>query len=367
MTSGWRTTTWGDVVTLQRGFDITKSQQVLSGAIPVVSSGGISSYHSEAMDTGPGVVIGRKGTLGKVHYIDGPFWPHDTTLWVKDFKGNDPRFVYYALRSLDPANMNVGSASPTLNRNHVHLLPVNWPILRSEQESIADVLSTLDDKIASNERHVRAIERLMLTLVEQVSGLVPLSELAVQSTAACKPADFANLVAHFSLPAYDDGARPEIAPASSIKSNKFVLSRPCVLFSKLNPRIPRIWNVPAVSQWMALASTEFVVLEPKGIDSSLLWAAASQPDVSVALQQKVAGTSGSHQRIKPAELLDVLVPDVRGLSAVESAAVGSLGATCEQCRTETQSLARIRDEILPLLMSGKVTVRAAEELVGDVT
>ncbi|EMK3566187.1 restriction endonuclease subunit S, partial [Salmonella enterica subsp. enterica serovar Meleagridis] len=84
----------GEQVILQRGFDITKKDQV-EGNIPVVSSGGISSYHNEAKISGPGVVLGRKGSLGTVFYIDGPYWPHDTTLWVKDFKNNNPIFVYY--------------------------------------------------------------------------------------------------------------------------------------------------------------------------------------------------------------------------------------------------------------------------------
>ncbi|HHA2074368.1 TPA: restriction endonuclease subunit S, partial [Enterobacter ludwigii] len=68
-------TTIGEQVTLQRGFDITKKDQV-EGNIPVVSSGGISSYHNEAKVSGPGVVLGRKGSLGTVFYIDGPYWPH---------------------------------------------------------------------------------------------------------------------------------------------------------------------------------------------------------------------------------------------------------------------------------------------------
>src|SRR5438128_9572680 len=90
---GWEATTIGEVITLQRGFDITKAEQ-RPGAVPVVSSGGVSSYHDSAAVTGPGVVIGRKGALGTVFYLEGDYWPHDTTLWVKDFHGTDPRFAY---------------------------------------------------------------------------------------------------------------------------------------------------------------------------------------------------------------------------------------------------------------------------------
>jgi type I restriction enzyme, S subunit len=95
MSESWRSTTIGDVITLQRGFDITLKDQE-TGNVPVISSSGITSYHNKAIRKGPGVVIGRKGTLGTVFYSENDYWPHDTTLWVKDFHGNDPKYVYLA-------------------------------------------------------------------------------------------------------------------------------------------------------------------------------------------------------------------------------------------------------------------------------
>ena len=100
---------------------------------------------------GPGDVIGRKGTLGKTFYMPEDYWPHDTTLWVKDFKGSHPRFIYYFFVNLDVMGLDVGSANPTLNRNHVHPLPVRWPEDYDEQVRIADLLGAFDDKIAVNE------------------------------------------------------------------------------------------------------------------------------------------------------------------------------------------------------------------------
>jgi type I restriction enzyme, S subunit len=79
----WKKGVLQDLVFFQRGFDITKAEQQ-PGEYPVISSSGITSYHSEAMVSGPGVIIGRKGTLGSVHYSEGDYWPHDTTLWSKD-------------------------------------------------------------------------------------------------------------------------------------------------------------------------------------------------------------------------------------------------------------------------------------------
>ncbi|MBI5746036.1 MAG: restriction endonuclease subunit S [Nitrospirae bacterium] len=104
MAGEWRDTTIGEQATLQRGIDITKAEQ-RSGNIPVISSGGISSYHDTAQVRGPGVVLGRKGVVGSVYYIESDYWPHDTTLWVKDFHGNEPRFVYYFFKQMAPLKM----------------------------------------------------------------------------------------------------------------------------------------------------------------------------------------------------------------------------------------------------------------------
>ena len=164
MAPSWITTTIGAQVLLQRGFDITKAQQ-RSGTVPVVSSGGVSSYHDTPSANGPGVVLGRKGTLGSVFYLDQDYWPHDTTLWVKDFKGNVPRFVYYFFRSMSAELLALdnATANPALNRNHVHPIEVLWPSRRT-QEAIVDVLGVLDDKIALDTDASRQLAELASVL-----------------------------------------------------------------------------------------------------------------------------------------------------------------------------------------------------------
>jgi type I restriction enzyme S subunit len=112
----WEVVRIGRKITLQRGVDITKDEQN-EGQVPVVSSGGASSFHDRALACGPGVVVGRKGTAGSVYYVEEDYWPHDTTLWVRDFRGNSPRFVFYKLGAMDLARFDTGSANPTLNRN----------------------------------------------------------------------------------------------------------------------------------------------------------------------------------------------------------------------------------------------------------
>ena len=147
MSSEWPVTTIGEQLTLQRGFDITKATQ-LPGNVPVISSGGTNSYHSTAMVKGPGVVLGRKGIVGSVYFVNRDYWPHDTTLWIKDFHGNDELFAYYFFlaKAKELAQLDVGSANPTLNRNHVHPIKVQWPSLY-EQKLIGRLLGALDERI----------------------------------------------------------------------------------------------------------------------------------------------------------------------------------------------------------------------------
>lgn len=146
---GWVETTIGDQITLQRGFDITKKEQ-RPGDVPVVSSGGIKSFHDETKAFGPGVVVGRKGSIGSVYFVDCDYWPHDTTLWVKEFKGNNEHLVYYLLKSLDLVHLDTGTANPALNRNLVHPLKISWPLI-DRQEMIVDQIEAIEKHTAKLE------------------------------------------------------------------------------------------------------------------------------------------------------------------------------------------------------------------------
>lgn len=152
----WKPALLQDLVFLQRGFDITKANQ-REGIVPVFSSSGINSYHDTEKISGPGIIIGRKGTLGSVFFSEGGYWPHDTTLWSKDLKGNDPKFVFYAMKIMRFERFDVGAANPTLNRNHIHSLPIRLPDIDT-QKIIASTLSAYDDLIENNQRRIALLE-----------------------------------------------------------------------------------------------------------------------------------------------------------------------------------------------------------------
>ena len=123
---GWPLGSLQDLLVLQRGFDLPKSQRA-SGTYPIIAASGVHGTHSDSKVSGPGVVTGRSGVIGNVFYIHDDFWPLNTSLWVKEFPNSSPVHAYFLIQTLDFASFNAGSAVPTLNRNHVHGLPMPIP------------------------------------------------------------------------------------------------------------------------------------------------------------------------------------------------------------------------------------------------
>lgn len=148
-----------DFVALKRGYDLP-SQNREGGDIPILGSFGITGWHNCAKQRGPGVSIGRSGaSIGVATYTDHPYWPLNTTLYVTDFKGNDPRFVYYVLDAIDFRAFNSGGAIPSLNRNYlgsINVLDVPLPT----QRKIAAILSAYDDLIENNTRRIRILDEM---------------------------------------------------------------------------------------------------------------------------------------------------------------------------------------------------------------
>lgn len=153
--SGFKATRWqrlrlGDAITLQRGFDLPYRFRK-KGNVPIVTSAGIEGTHSEAKVRAPGVVTGRYGTIGEVFFVESDFWPLNTTLYVREFQGNDVRFISYLLRTIDFATHSGKSGVPGVNRNDLHKIALTMPSTREEQCAISAVLSDMDAEIAGLE------------------------------------------------------------------------------------------------------------------------------------------------------------------------------------------------------------------------
>ena len=366
MSNKWIETTIGDQVTLQRGFDITRAEQ-RDGSIPVISSGGISSFHDTAAVTGPGVVLGRKGVVGSVYYVDQDYWPHDTTLWVKDFHGNSQRFVYYFFKYLTPvlSALDVGSANPTLNRNHVHPFHTIWPPL-PEQRAIAGILGALDDKIEVNRRMNATLESMAQAVFRQWF----MDEADVENWEE-KPLDevanFLNGLALQKFPAEGNDYLPVIK-ISQLRTNdtesadkastnippQYIIEDGDILFSWSGSLVVVAWcgGKGALNQHLFKVTSEKY---PKWF--YYYWTKHHLADFQEIAAGK-ATTMGHIQRhhLKAAK---VLVPSDKELKEMDKVISPLLDKIIIN-NLETRTLASLRDSLLPKLMRGEVRVKDVE-------
>lgn len=163
---GWRMSTIGQTATLQRGFDLPLPLR-RPGPFPVVASNGHVGFHSEPRVGGPGVVTGRSGTIGKVFYESGSFWPLNTALFVDDFHGNDVRFVFHLLANANLRQYAASTGVPSLNRNFVHPQPVLVPPL-PEQRKIAAILSSVDETIETTEAVIAQLQVVKKAMMQEL-------------------------------------------------------------------------------------------------------------------------------------------------------------------------------------------------------
>lgn len=166
MSGDWHEIELGEMFILQRGFDLP-SRNRRAGSVPIVSSAGPYDFHDVFQVKHPGVVTGRYGTIGEVYYLEENFWPLNTTLYVRDFKGNYPQFVYYLLKTVDFASHSGKSGVPGINRNDIHQLRVLRPPL-CEQTAIANALSDVDNLITSLEKLITKKRAIKTATMQQL-------------------------------------------------------------------------------------------------------------------------------------------------------------------------------------------------------
>ena len=163
MSSDWRKLIFGDFLGIQRGHDLP-DQNRRPGNVPILGSFGVTGFHDTVKAKGPGVTIGRSGaSFGVAAYTDKDYWPLNTALYVTDFKGNDPKFVFYFLKQFDFSAFNSGSAQPSLNRNNLYSISIGVPDTK-EQKLISNFLSALDARIELLRETNRTLESIAQAL-----------------------------------------------------------------------------------------------------------------------------------------------------------------------------------------------------------
>jgi len=280
------------------------------------------------------------------------------------------RYLYYQLRHSREQlkNLATGAAQQNLSGALIRSLRYPFPHLKA-QEVIAEVFGNMDDKIELNRRMNEKLEAIAQALfkswfinttqtkLQQGWHEGKVSDLLTVSRNGINPGEFPDeIFDHYSMPAFDESKRPKHEAGKKIKSNKFIVSTNCVMISKLNPRIPRVWLPDLRGQNRAVCSTEFIVTIPRsGVSREFLSCLFKDDSFIRVLATMVTGTSSSHQRVKPESLLDmeVAIPP-HGLIQEFTDAITPLLARINKNIAESSTLSTLRDALLPKLLSGEL-------------
>lgn len=361
---GWKTKTLADFIVLQRGFDLPH-QKRFPGPYKVLSSGDAHGWHNEGPVKGPGFVVGRATNIGRPTWSEEDFWPLNTTLFAKDFRGNDPKFAYYWFLGHDLSAYNSGSVQPMLNRNYVANVPIDVPPV-DEQRAIAATLGALDDKIKSNRRAIATSEELARAHfsrqfdLSQIESGVPLSELLAVNPRRILPAKTpATYVGMSSLPEFSaeihEWERREAGSGQRFQNGDVLMARitPCLENGKT--AVVDMLG-PGEVGW---GSTEYVVLAPTGhISTAWIYCLVRDESIRAFAIRSMSGTSG-RQRFHADRFSQykITAPATKALESF-NILTGPLFRRMTQLRDENKRLAVVRDTLLPELLSGRI--RASE-------
>lgn len=363
-------------VTLQRGFDLPKSR-MLGGVVPVLGSNGVIGHHSEIKVEAPGVVTGRSGTLGLVQYSEQPYWPHNTTLWVKDFKGNSPKFVYYKLKTLYLERFNGGASVPTLNRNVLDTLLIRIP-RQAEQVRIASILSTYDNLIENNRRRIELLEEAARLLyrewfvhlrfpghehVKIIDGLPKgwrmrtLGDIAETNRDSYRTRELPEELSYIDISSVAQGrvlSKKPIASTEAPGRARRKAGDGDVIWSNVRPNL-RSYALILEPDPNDVFSTGFTVLSATEVPFTWLYLLVTTDLFVGHLVNHATGAGYPAVRPDDFERAEVAIPPTALLNLFHESTDSNF-RLISKLEQQNQKLAQARDLLLPRLMNGEIAV-----------
>ncbi|MCL6351564.1 restriction endonuclease subunit S [Pectobacterium polaris] len=383
----------GDLLTLKRGYDLPEKVRVV-GPYPVISSAGVSGYHNEFKVEGPGVVTGRYGTLGEVYYVEGKYWPHNTALYVQDFKDNDPKYIYYLLSCLGRIRTSDKSAVPGVNRNELHEMEIPAISDIFVQIKARKILEIIDKKIGLN-NHINAeLEAMAKTLYDYwfVQFDFPDANGKSYKTSGGKMVYNATLKREIPVgwsasnilsladllgggtptktkPEYWNGSIPFFTPTDSDKNVYSLYTQDTITDFGLKNSSTRLFEKNTIFI-TARGSVGRLALNsvPMAMNQSC-YALRAKKDISFAflyylvkelihhLEVKATGSVFNSIVSNDIKYTNLALPDNIYLIDEYARKIEPVFEKIELLTKENQQLATLRDWLLPLLMNGQVTVK----------
>ena len=343
--------------------------------LPRVSDSDKARLIKYTLSTGD-IVFSRVGSVDRCSYVDKS---HDGWMFsgrclrVRPTELVDSLYLYYYFCLEETKqfvrNIAVGATMPSINTKLLGEVEIALPDLNN-QKRIAAVLSSLDDKIENNQKLNDNLEQQAQAIYherfETVSPndlpsdwrIVTLGEVATISNKSFNPLKEPEiLLEHYSIPAFDEARFPVFELSTSIKSNKFIIDASCFMISKLNPTTKRVWK-PYCLTGNAVCSTEFIVYKAKDKTiTDFLYSVIDSNSFSDFMCSHVTGSTGSRQRTTPSDTLsyELILPSGDELAEFQSL-VSPMYAQIRINAIENDRLKRLRDSLLPKLMSGEIDV-----------
>ena len=378
----WKEVKLGDILNFRRGHDLPKTE-MHDGNIPVAGSNGIIGYHDIATPITPCITIGRSGNIG-TPYIYDKCWAHNTVLYIDDFKGNYPLYLFYLLKTLPISSFSGGSAVPTLNRNHIHPLIIKHTSNIQLQKKIASILKSLDDKIQNNKKINENLEQQAQALfkswfvdfepfrdqpfVESELGMIPegwrvgvLNELVYFINGyPFKSESFVSKGRYkvITIKSVQDG-NLSTNNTSYIDELPLNLKKECILSlgDILLSLTGNVGRCCLVDENNLLLNQRVAKIVPTQISSnSYVYAYFRRMDTQQSLISIARGTAQAN--LSPIETgnLKVIIPPKQIIDNY-STIVSKLLLNIIELKLENSKLSHLRDILLPRLMSGELSVK----------
>lgn len=383
----------GDLITLKRGYDLPEKDRI-AGPYPVISSAGVSGYHNEYKVEGKGVVTGRYGTLGEMYFVEGKYWPHNTALYVQNFKGNDPKYIYYLLSCLGRIRTSDKSAVPGVNRNELHEMVIPAIEDKKLQVALRKVLEAVDKKIELNNRINAELEAMAKIMYDYwfVQFDFPDANGKPYKTSGGKmvynptlkreiPEDWragnALEVAHLfgggtptkTKQEYWNGTIPFFTPSDSdnniysvstedyitdegLQNSSTRLFEPHTVFITARGSVGRL-ALNAVP--MAMNQSCYALKAKNGISYTFLFFLTKE--LIHHLEVKSSGSVFNSIVSSDIEYTNLALPSERTVIEEFSALAEPIFEKIEASTKENRQLSVLRDWLLPMLMNGQVTVK----------
>ncbi|WP_024787055.1 restriction endonuclease subunit S [Lebetimonas sp. JH369] len=377
--NGWKRVKLGEVAVFNYGKSLPEKNRI-KGNIPVYSSAGITGWHNEALVKSKGIIVGRKGTIGKVYKAKVPFYPIDTCYYILPNENYDFDFMYYLLIYLKLDELNEDSAVPGLNRNTAYSQEILLPPL-PEQKAIASVLSSLDDKIDLLNRQNQTLEKMTETLfrkwfIEEAKEdweIVSLEEIAeVKNGFAFKSKDYVEYQPEhlevLKMGHIDKNGGLKTNPKHNYiprdkKFEKYILNKGDIVIAMTDMKDNVvILGVPAMvdknNHYVLNQRVARISLKDnkKLINNYLLYLQLKDKEDKAILRTKANSGVQVNLTIQSIRNINIIIPHLP-LQIEKGKIIEKLYNKIEINNNQIRTLENLRDTLLPKLMSGEVRMK----------